>query len=75
MRRRMRLTRTVGENSQETLRGLAETGLHFIMSMTGRCRGRKLDLPSLVGRNGLKLVGTTRGFSRAENFGFVSCTI
>lgn len=75
MRRRMRLTRHVHGNSHMTLRGLAHTGLHFIMSMTGRCRGRNLDLPSLVGRNGLKLVGTTRGFSRAHKFGFVDCTM
>lgn len=73
--RRIRLTRHVEGKSGETLRELAGTGLEFIMSITGRCRGRKLDLPSLVGRKGIKLVGTTRGFSRAHNFGFVSCTI
>ncbi len=72
---RIGLTRHVHGNSHITLRGLIQTGLHFMISITGRCRGRNLSLPSLVGRNGINLVGTTRGFSRAHNFGFVSCTM
>lgn len=78
VRRRVRLTRRVeGKNeiNRETGGGLMRTGLEFIISITGRCRRRKLALASLVSRNGVKLVGTTRHFSRAHKFGFVSCTM
>ncbi len=72
--RRVRLTIGVDRNDRCTGRHLARTGLHLIMDVTGGCIKHNVCFLSLVRRNGINLVGTIRGFSRAGNFGFSACT-